>query len=687
MFRRVMNQPVQDHPSTELDLGDSSPGASQPDRAPGLLILLGTALVAGIASGFLELVVIGLQVQVLHRVDWSSLMVNRHITWMLPVTAPLVIVPLTTVLVSPVLAWAVWRRQAKDLSLAMPWIWGWAGTVLGMLSLLGPLLAIRVLHPAAPIALALGLGFRLRRWFVRPTAGWWRLSSSGAGIALFALPLYGFSQWNSVVRGPERVGSRPASDAPNLLWIVIDTLRADRMSVYGYGQPTTPELEAWAKEGITFDMARSAAPWTLPSHVTMFTGLWPFEHSAGVDRAYFGPSPTLAEHLRGKGYQTAGIVANVRMCNASYGVGRGFDHYVDYPCNQEISLRAMMYNSALGSAVMELGRRVLLPLPGPFPFGFHRRAREITADGRSWLDSLDRNQESGARQSRRPFFLFLNLMDVHGPYLPAPDAIRRFWTAPIPPQDLASPGSGWKALRTRDTATPDQRRQRQHEVVEVSRRLGDLYDECLHGLDAELGRFLGELRTAGLLAKTWVVITADHGEHFGEHDHFGHGSSLYNEQTHVPLILIPPLGAESAASDDPAAALRGRRCAVPVSLRDLPRTMSDLLLPAADNPFPGHSLARHWGATEPESADPVLSQLEEPRLAGEDFATDQVLRVNSVIEDDYILIESSRKPPELYSLFADPKQQRNLADHPDQGSRLEHMRCTLSALRSAPSPL
>ena len=124
-------------------------------------------------------------------------------------------------------------------------------------------------------------------------------------------------------------------------------------------------------------------------------------------------------------------------------------------------------------------------------------------------------------------------------------------------------------------------------------RLGDLYDECLAGLDAELGRFLGDLRDRGLLADTWVVITADHGEHFGEHGHFGHGSSLYNELTHVPLILVPPLGTGRSA-DDPYASLRGRRVGVPVSLRDLPRTMTGLLLPARANPFPGRSLARHW---------------------------------------------------------------------------------------------
>ena len=243
------------------------------------------------------------------------------------------------------------------------------------------------------------------------------------------------------------------------------------MSMYGYGRRTTPELEAWAKEGITFEMARSAAPWTLPSHVTMFTGLWPFEHDARVDRAYRGPSPTLAEHLRAQGYQTAGIVANVRMCNTAYGVGRGFDYYLDYPCNQEISLRAMMYNSALGSVVMELGRRMVLPIAGPTPFGLQRTAREITADGRAWLDGVSQSNPSETPGSRRPFFLFLNFMDVHGPYLPPADAARRFWAGPIPSKPLASPASGWNALRARDAAPPEQRGQRQRELEDVRRRL------------------------------------------------------------------------------------------------------------------------------------------------------------------------------------------------------------------------
>ena len=249
-------------------------------------------------------------------------------------------------------------------------------------------------------------------------------------------------------------------------------------------------------------------------------------------------------------------------------------------------------------------------------------------------------------------------------------------------RQLASPESGWNALRARNAATPEQRGQREHELEDVSSRLGDLYDQCLYGLDAELGRFLRELREKGRLVNTWVVITADHGEHFGEHDHFGHGSSLYNEQTHVPLILIPPHGVDGNGTDA-TSQFRGRRVADPVSLRDLPRTMTDLLISGGRNPFPGRSLAQAWSSNGPVPAEPILSQLEEPKLAGEDFAADQSARINSVIEENYILIDSRGKPPELYTLD-DTKQERNLADHPDHRSRLERMRETLSTLRRAP---
>ena len=299
VFRRLLNQSARVRKSTWAVLGASSPQPAMARRAPRLLTFLGVAFLLSVASGFLELAVLEIQLHVRHRVEWHCLMVSRHITWMVPVTAPLVIVPLAVILVWPALALLAWRsrRGRRASPLAVAWVWGWAGTVLGMLLLLGPLLAIRALHPAAPVALALGLGFRLWHWMVRPIAGWRRLSYSGAGIVILALPACLFPQWNAVVRTPEPTWSRPVAGSPNLLWIVVDTLCANHMSIYGYYRRTTPELEAWAKEGITFETARSAAPWTLPSHVTMFTGLWPFEHARGSTEPIAGllrPWPSIS---------------------------------------------------------------------------------------------------------------------------------------------------------------------------------------------------------------------------------------------------------------------------------------------------------------------------------------------------------------------------------------------------------
>ena len=307
-------------------------------RAPELSGLVGAALVLGVAAGFLELAVRMIQLHWLHQVGLSTLRISRHVAWMVPVAETLVTLGLTLGLVAPALVWSAWRSGRPGASRALSWAWNWAGVVLGTLLFLGPLLAVRGLH-----ARGAGAGRLCRHSHPsrrRPAHGGLatrlvlaRGDRAGRAHDLL-LPAVG-PGWPGCGTGLDPARAR----APNLLWIVMDTVRADRMSLYGYPRRTTPELDAWAREGIAFDMARSAAPWTLPSHVTMFTGLWPFEHGARIDRPYFGNSPTLAEHLAAAGYTTAGIVGNTGMCNASYGVGRGFDYYVELLCNHEVSLR------------------------------------------------------------------------------------------------------------------------------------------------------------------------------------------------------------------------------------------------------------------------------------------------------------------------------------------------------------
>ena len=134
----------------------------------------------------------------------------------------------------------------------------------------------------------------------------------------------------------------PPADSPNVLLIVLDTVRADHLSLYGYHRATTPMLERLAKRGIRFDEVRATAPWTLPSHASMFTGRWP--HELGVEwmTPLRGKFPTLAEYLGSHGYATAGFAANTLFCSYDTGIDRGFTHYEDYELGPLAAVRTAL---------------------------------------------------------------------------------------------------------------------------------------------------------------------------------------------------------------------------------------------------------------------------------------------------------------------------------------------------------
>lgn len=161
-FRRLLNQSVDDRKSEGAASRKSSPQRALVRRSPKLLTFLGASILFGIASGFLELAVLEIQVHVRQRVDWHNLMASQHISWMVPATAPLVIIPFTAILVWPALALFAWRSRSgrRPAPLAVAWVWSWSGSVLGTLCFIGPLLALRVFHPIAAVILAVGLGFR-----------------------------------------------------------------------------------------------------------------------------------------------------------------------------------------------------------------------------------------------------------------------------------------------------------------------------------------------------------------------------------------------------------------------------------------------------------------------------------------------------------------------------------------------
>jgi len=330
-----------------------------------------------------------------------------------------------------------------------------------------------------------------------------------------------------------RAGS---SDAPDILLIVLDTLRTDRMSLYGYERPTTPQLDAFVarhENAVVYPRAFTNASWTVPAHASLFTGLLPTDHGAHqqgdrtVDGGFsrqFGmePVPSLAQRLRSAGYRTAGSIAN-GILKTIDGIHRGFDWWI-YPAHL--------------SRLTLLGERVRsIFFANSYNWAFGRWFTSADAINAAVLSILDTCVD-------RPCFVFANFMDTHAPYIPPPPHAGLFATTSDNHVGKHEPSI------SDDAAT--------------LAYLSDRYDETLHALDARLGELLEELESRNVMNNTWLIITSDHGESFGEHGVVNHGTSLYNEQVSIPLIIIPPHQTRIPQIDEP------------VSLVDVTATITDI---------------------------------------------------------------------------------------------------------------
>jgi arylsulfatase A-like enzyme len=366
----------------------------------------------------------------------------------------------------------------------------------------------------------------------------------------------------------------PPPSAPNVVLIVWDTVRAYNTTLAGYTRNSTPNLARWARTGVKYERAIAAAPWTYPSHACFFTGQWPSRLNAQWKFTLDVPEPTLAEYLSSRGYQTAGFAANTNCCTYESGLARGFAHYEDYALGpQSLLTRTVpgkwLLEQAIGQTNYHAKKWIGLQSRG---------ARQISNAFLGWL---------GARRADRPFFAFLNYFDAHEPYMPPRDFEGRFGIKP----------------RTRDdydrlfhfvgiAKGPNQIR----DIVTAR----DCYDDCVAYLDHELGRLLGVLKGRGLLDNTVVIITSDHGEAFGEHGTVGHSYSVYLDEIFVPLVILAPAAPAGLSVHDP------------VSLRDLPATVVDLMGLSDGRPFPGRSLAAGWkGGSDRTFAQPISPALAE----------------------------------------------------------------------------
>jgi arylsulfatase A-like enzyme len=400
----------------------------------------------------------------------------------------------------------------------------------------------------------------------------------------------------------------PRRTARNVVIVCIDTLRADHLSAYGYRRATTPRLDALARRGELFEHASSTAPWTVPSVGSLLTSLYPGEHGAAVQgevRQLDEQSPaqlrpeveTLGDILHAAGFRTALLSANPYLWGRFQ---RGFD-----------------------TAVAD-----------------HQSAGELTDRAIAWL----------RRRPRKPFFLYLQYMDLHQPIAPPPAYAGHF---PVSlGGERGAEHADWSFDRQSDLADPEFRRFRAHKIA--------LYDGALLYVDTEIGRLLDALARLGRRDDTLVVVAADHGEEFWDHAEaerqmggdprgvwgIGHGHTLYQELLHVPLIVAGP-GWDG-----------GRRVPCGVSLLDVaPTVLASLGLP----PRPamrGASLHRFLRAADGAGGDDP-GACAPAAVAAESTAYGPDAR--SLVWSGWKLIERDGTGPTLYDLGADPGERHDLA--------------------------
>jgi arylsulfatase A-like enzyme len=282
---------------------------------------------------------------------------------------------------------------------------------------------------------------------------------------------------------------------PNVILIVLDTVRADHLGCYGYERPTSPNIDAFAGTATRHTRALSSAPWTIPSHASMFTGKPPFVHGAhtvavkrrrnnvrGLSRDHV----TLAEALSAEGYETAAFVGNTAYLARFWRLDQGFDTY-------------------------------------------HVE--------RAYADGLNERILDWLERAERPFFLFVNYIDAHRPYNARPRA--GFLDPPATEDD------GKLVRQLKQRVLPVKR----PVPLDLARRVIDQYDTAIANLDEEVGALLDRLKQREFDENAVIVITSDHGEYFGEHRLVEHSKDVYQEALRVPLLVRTPGQREARTAD------------------------------------------------------------------------------------------------------------------------------------------
>lgn len=451
---------------------------------------------------------------VLHRFTWTT----RDILWMSPLGNLLVLAVPAALLV--LLALVAPRLVPRSVATFVP----------VFLAALGMVIIVPGLANYAIWVLAFGIALQAARVVGGPNGDRWLARIKLVTVALGALfIIVGTTArfWRNTAEWRwRRTAATPATDAPNVLILILDTIRAESMSLYGYSRATTPVIDSLASSATVFNYAFATSGWTLPSHCSFFTGRFPNSTSCGWETALDNTPRTVAEIFRGRGYRTAGFAANLFYATHESGLARGFTRWEDF----KVSFKQVVASSTLAQTGMLrnlfwdptgdgrlTGFKTMTIKGDPKPEVDRRSAEDVAGAFLGWLGT----------DEQRPFFAYLNFFDAHEPY---------------------EPPHAWRS-----------------KFVADSPRVKDRYDGGIAYIDQQIGRVLDDLRRRGVLDRTLVMIVGDHGEQFGEHYVTTHGNSLYIQLLRVPLVMRLPGKIPS-----------GVRVNRSVTLRDLPRTVLEL---------------------------------------------------------------------------------------------------------------
>jgi arylsulfatase A-like enzyme len=441
------------------------------------------------------------------------------------------------------------------------------------------------------------------------------------------------------------------SATPNVVVILVDTTRADRLSCYGHARQTTPCIDALARESMVYTQAISPGAWTPPSHASIFTGTYASRH--GVDRTHpylDTPMTTLPEYLRGRGYRTYGISSNYWISTATC-YDRGFD--VFYQSWQ-------LLQAGVNPALERQRRRDPGYTPPPAPLGDRLRAAVNRADAAFWRTccspfmAVDMGAARVNRVVRRwigqwarreqPFFAFIHYLEPHLPYRPPTRYVRRYLSEREARRARTVNQNALKYIGGRAVVGADD--------MEL---LGRLYDAEISYTDQCIGELVDGLRTTGLLDDTLLVLTSDHGENLGEHGLMDHMFSVHEPIVRVPLIVRFPGGTP-----------RGQDAGLVQTLDVFPTVVAaldDAAAPVAEQfqgaPLPPLGPRREFAVTELNQVQPPIETIAR-RYPGFDWRVyDRSLCALRTATHKYVQGSDGRE--ELYALDADPGETRDLS--------------------------